>query len=105
MGARGPAENERKEVVLRLLRRGDVRLVDAASIAAVTPTRVRQWCREIGLDYHAARRRRVAEIVGQIERAARAGSAGRRPRKPTKAELRAWLDRKVRAYLARQRRK
>jgi hypothetical protein len=92
MGARGPLPNPDRDYVLTLYRRGELAtLAEGAWIAGVTRARVLAWLTAAGIDWKATRQQRIAKM----RRGAVASSAGKTSRRPTKAEQRAFAERKV----------
>lgn len=81
--------------IMRALSAGTLRVIEASWIAAVTPRRIRQWCRAEGIN---PKQRRAAHLQAQWQRALRRErmrSAGIKPRRRTKTDLRKLGDRAV----------
>lgn len=81
--------------IMRALAAGTLRVIEASWIAAVSPRRIRQWCKAEGID---PRKRRAAHLQTLWQRALRRErmrSAGIRPKRRSKADMRRQGERAV----------
>lgn len=58
-----PPRNRMRDRVVLLVASGELMVTEAAWIAAVSPARVSQWCKEAGVDPAASRRKRIEAIA------------------------------------------
>jgi hypothetical protein len=95
MGRRGPLPTPLRDYVISLYLRGELAtLEEGALIAAVTRSRVRAWLHAAGIDWIA---RRQWFIASHRARGV-AVNEGRRPRRPTKREMRRLADQAKRKW-------
>lgn len=91
--------NDRRSLVLRLLRDGLISVQVAALSAEVSVQRVRQWCEAAGIDPgEAAKARMLALIKAETGRMARRWKPKRKSKRQSKAALRAETQRLVAQY-------
>jgi hypothetical protein len=95
VGERGPTEHPMRREIMAGIRAGRLRVIEASWLAAVTPRRVRQWCKAEGIDAKACRMKRLKVIWNRALRAIRMERAGKKPRRQTKADLRRLGERAV----------
>lgn len=57
------AAHHRRKTAMRMLRKGEVTISEAAAIALVSRQRVRVWCEDAGIDPAKARRAWLAAIL------------------------------------------
>lgn len=53
---------------MRMLRRGEISVTEAATIALVSRQRVREWCRKAGVDAQQARSKWLTHILDRLNR-------------------------------------
>lgn len=98
MGARGPI-NPLRQYVVGLYRRGELGTLDeGATIAATSRSRVSAWLKAEGVDWQRARQ----HFVARHRTRALMQAEGRRPRRPSKAEMRVQGARAVAQWEARR---
>lgn len=62
------ASHERRKLAMRLLRRGEITVNEAAQIALVSRQRVRIWCETAGIDPRKARVAWMATLLARLNR-------------------------------------
>lgn len=62
------AAHHRRKTAMRMLRRGQITIAEAAQIAIVSRQRVLMWCKTAGIDPRAARRAWLADLLMRLNR-------------------------------------
>lgn len=53
---------------MRMLRRGEIGITEAATIALVSRQRVREWCKTAGIDPNKARKAWLAKVLLRLNK-------------------------------------
>lgn len=61
-----PASHYRRSLAMRMLRQGEISIIEAAQIALVSKQRVRVWCENAGIEPKTARRTKIAKILTRL---------------------------------------
>lgn len=62
------ALHHRRKTAMQMLRRGEITVTEAATIALVSRQRVREWCQSAGIDPKAAREAWLAQVLGKMNK-------------------------------------
>lgn len=62
------ALHHRRKTAMQMLRRGEITVSEAATIALVSRQRVREWCQNAGIDPKATRAEWLAQVLLKMNR-------------------------------------